>query len=51
MAEQSPYRRQVIKTLASGERVIIDPGLTTNKILMSYYWAINVGAFIKIGTV
>ncbi|KAG6853088.1 hypothetical protein C0991_006982 [Blastosporella zonata] len=50
MADQAPIHAQRITTLKTGERVILDPGVTTQNIMLIYYWSINVGAFIKVGT-
>ncbi|ETS76533.1 hypothetical protein PFICI_11920 [Pestalotiopsis fici W106-1] len=38
--------RAVIKTLKSGERVIVDPVLTYTVIYMRYYFCINVGSLV-----
>lgn len=50
MADQASIRAQRIATLRSGERVILDPGVTTQNIMLVFYWSINLGAFLKIGT-
>ncbi|KAG5646026.1 hypothetical protein DXG03_004628 [Asterophora parasitica] len=50
MADQAPISAQRVATLKTGERVILDPGVTTQNIMLIYYWAINVGAFFKLGT-
>lgn len=39
-----------IKTEASGERVIIDPAITYQRIYMVFYWCINLGALSLIAT-
>ncbi|KAK2757413.1 oligopeptide transporter [Colletotrichum kahawae] len=38
--------RQTVKTLPSGERVIIDPVMTISRVYMRYYFLINVGALV-----
>lgn len=50
LADQSPIQRQTILTLPTGERVIQDPGQTLQQALMIFYWCINVGAFLQLGT-
>ncbi|WWC85153.1 uncharacterized protein L201_000010 [Kwoniella dendrophila CBS 6074] len=50
IADQSTVKRQTVKTLPSGEKVIEDPGVTVEKMLLLYYWAGNVGAFFSIAT-
>ncbi|KAG6919236.1 hypothetical protein DXG01_008032 [Tephrocybe rancida] len=50
MADQAPIQAQRITTLKTGERVILDPGVTTQNIMLIYYWSINLGAFLKLGT-
>ncbi|EXJ84097.1 hypothetical protein A1O3_04764 [Capronia epimyces CBS 606.96] len=39
-----------IRTLKSGERVILDKTLTLQSSMMIYYWSIYVGALLKLGT-
>ena len=54
IAEQyeAKYPRQFIKVLKSGERVIVDPTMTTSRIYMYFYMMINIGALIgQIGMV
>ncbi|CAO1626697.1 unnamed protein product [Sympodiomycopsis kandeliae] len=46
IAEQVKGKRQTIKTLKSGERVIVDPSLTIARLFMYFYAAINVGAIV-----
>ncbi|KAL7409979.1 PTR2-domain-containing protein [Mrakia frigida] len=50
IADQSPVKRQQIKTLPSGEKVIVDPGITIQSMLLVYYWSVNIGAFTQIAT-
>ncbi|WWC61493.1 uncharacterized protein I303_104077 [Kwoniella dejecticola CBS 10117] len=50
IADQSTVKKQTIKVLASGERVIEDPGVTVERMLLLYYWAGNFGAFFSIAT-
>ncbi|KAJ7272824.1 PTR2-domain-containing protein, partial [Mycena rebaudengoi] len=50
IADQSVVKVQSIKTLPSGERVIVDPGATIQSMLMIYYWSVNIGAFLTVAT-
>jgi POT family proton-dependent oligopeptide transporter len=36
--------------LDSGEKVIVDPAVTVERMLLYYYWATNIGAFFAIAT-
>ncbi|KAF9465247.1 PTR2-domain-containing protein [Collybia nuda] len=51
MADQAPIKAQRLTTLKTGERVILDPGVTTQNIMLIYYWSINLGAFLRLGTI
>ncbi|EGN94531.1 hypothetical protein SERLA73DRAFT_171508 [Serpula lacrymans var. lacrymans S7.3] len=46
VAEQYPRTKLFIATTKSGERVIVDPAMTTAKIYMYFYFFINIGALI-----
>lgn len=46
VAEQIPTERMYIKTLETGERVIVDPAVTTARVYNWFYLFINVGALI-----
>ncbi|KAF7294596.1 PTR2-domain-containing protein [Mycena indigotica] len=50
IADQSVVHVQSVKTLPTGEKVIIDPGATIQSMLMVYYWSVNVGAFFSVAT-
>lgn len=50
IADQYQRRRMAIKTLKSGERVIIDPAITMQRIYMVFYWCINLGSLSLIAT-
>lgn len=50
VAEQIPDSREVIKTLPSGERVIVDPNLTIQRVFMYFYLMINIGSLSSIAT-
>ncbi|OAA72501.1 oligopeptide transporter [Cordyceps fumosorosea ARSEF 2679] len=47
IAEQLGDQRLIVKTLPkTGERVIVDPAITTERIYMWFYFFINVGALV-----
>jgi dipeptide/tripeptide permease len=48
--DQYTNQRQYVKILASGERVIVDPETTINRIMMIFYSCINIGAFFSLAT-
>src|SRR5699024_10654760 len=41
----------VLKTLKSGEQVIVDPDLTVQRLFMWFYWVVNIGALSPLITV
>lgn len=50
IAEQYTVTKPFIKTLKSGERVIVDPSTTVQSIFMVFYLCINVGSLSAIAT-
>ncbi|KAL7948789.1 PTR2 domain-containing protein [Trichoderma barbatum] len=44
LADQNEDRRMRVETLASGERVIVDPAVTNTRIFLYFYFAINIGS-------
>lgn len=48
--DQNPHKKAYTKTLKSGEKVIVDPEATTNRIMLLFYGFVNVGAFFMIAT-
>ncbi|KAJ8117652.1 hypothetical protein OPT61_g1203 [Boeremia exigua] len=50
-AEQYQNARPMLKTLSSGERVVVDPEITVQKLFMWFYWVVNVGALSPLITV
>lgn len=48
--DQYQHQRSYTKTLKSGERVIVDPEITIQRIMLVFYGCINVGAFFAIAT-
>lgn len=50
IADQYQRRKMALKTLPSGERVVVDPAITIQRIYMVFYWCINVGSLSLIAT-
>ncbi|KAG9127737.1 hypothetical protein FRC07_010189 [Ceratobasidium sp. 392] len=50
VAEQIPDSQEVVKTLPSGEKVIVDPNLTIQRVFMYFYLMINIGSLGSIAT-
>ncbi|KAL1391874.1 putative MFS peptide transporter Ptr2 [Phyllosticta capitalensis] len=50
IADQYKRRRMEVKTLPTGERVIIDPGVTIQRIYMIFYLCINCGSLSLLAT-
>lgn len=48
--DQYTHQYQYVKTLNSGEKVIVDPEATISKIMLTFYALINVGAFFGVAT-
>lgn len=48
--DQYTRQREYVKTLKSGERVIVDPETTISRILLVFYACVNIGAFFTIAT-
>lgn len=48
--DQYTDQTEHVKTLKSGERVIVDPETTIQRIMLIFYMCINVGAFFMIAT-
>ena len=49
--EQSFGEGKHLKTLKTGEVVVVDPDLTTARVFMWYYWAANIGGLSTLMTV
>ncbi|KAL4961173.1 FAD-binding oxidoreductase [Aspergillus stella-maris] len=43
-AEQYQNTAGFVKTLKTGERVLVDPDLTVERMFLWFYWAVNIGA-------
>ncbi|TVY87383.1 Peptide transporter [Lachnellula willkommii] len=50
LLDQNPHKKPVTKTLGTGEKVVIDPGATTERIMLWFYLLINIGAFLGVAT-
>ncbi|KAK5112902.1 hypothetical protein LTR62_003724 [Meristemomyces frigidus] len=50
IADQYTRKVMALKTLKTGERVIIDPAITYQRIYMVFYWCINVGCLSLLAT-
>lgn len=46
IAEQYPEERPYIKTLPSGERIIVDPTATISRIYLYFYMMVNIGSLL-----
>lgn len=50
IAEQYQNTRPFVRTLKSGERVIVDPAVTIQRIYMIFYLCINIGSLSSLAT-
>ncbi|PVH94284.1 PTR2-domain-containing protein [Periconia macrospinosa] len=50
LLDQYAHQKSYTKTLSSGEKVIVDPEITIQRITLIFYGFINVGAFFSIAT-
>ncbi|KAG0650098.1 Peptide transporter PTR2 [Hyphodiscus hymeniophilus] len=48
--DQYQHQRQFVKVLKSGEKVIVDPETTIQRMMLIFYGLINVGAFFALAT-
>lgn len=48
--DQYTEQEQFVETLKTGERVIVDPETTMQRILLTFYGLVNVGAFMAVAT-
>ncbi|WEJ96819.1 peptide transporter ptr2 [Yamadazyma tenuis] len=47
---QYRFETDVVKVLASGEKVIVDREKTLERMTLFFYWCINIGAFFQLAT-
>lgn len=50
IAEQYTNTLRYVKTLRTGEQVIVDPVVTIQRLFMLFYWMINLGSLSSIAT-
>jgi len=50
IVEQYTNTKRYIKTLKNGERVIVDPTITIQRMYTWFYWAINIGGLSSLAT-
>lgn len=50
-ADQVPGKGKSLHTLESGERVILDHGLTVRRVYSIFYWCTNVGSLSGLASV
>ncbi|RMZ78595.1 hypothetical protein DV738_g3772, partial [Chaetothyriales sp. CBS 135597] len=50
LLDQNRHQEAWVKTLKSGERVIVDPEATTTRITLIFYGSVNIGAFFMLAT-
>ncbi|AGO12847.1 AaceriAGL365Cp [[Ashbya] aceris (nom. inval.)] len=50
LLRQYPHETNVVKTLPTGERVILDRDASLQRMSMTFYWCINVGSFVSLAT-
>lgn len=50
LMDQYPDKRDVVKVLPTGEKVIVDRQKTLERMTLIFYWAINVGSFFQLAT-
>jgi POT family proton-dependent oligopeptide transporter len=46
LAEQQKQTKKVVRTTTKGERVIVDPVVTTSRIFLYFYMCINIGSLV-----
>lgn len=50
MLDQDQQKGLIVKQLPSGEKVILDPEITAQRLALAYYGLVNVGAFFGVAT-
>ncbi|KAH7400404.1 peptide transporter-like protein [Cadophora sp. MPI-SDFR-AT-0126] len=50
LLDQMKETKLTTKTLKTGEKVIIDPEATTERVMLWFYLMVNIGGFVNVGT-
>lgn len=50
LLDQNPYQQSIVSTLPTGEKVIIDAEATAERIMLWFYFLINIGGFFGVAT-
>lgn len=50
LLDQDTQSGLIVKELKTGERVILDPEVTAQRLVLAYYGLVNVGAFFGLAT-
>ncbi|KAG4428080.1 hypothetical protein IFR05_016437 [Cadophora sp. M221] len=50
LLDQMKETKLTTKTLVTGEKVIIDPEATTERVMLWFYLMVNIGGFVNVGT-
>jgi len=50
LLDQYTHQKPYVKALASGERVIVDPESTVQRVMLIFYALVNLGAFYSVAT-
>ncbi|KAE8382440.1 POT family-domain-containing protein [Aspergillus bertholletiae] len=50
LLDQMPNTKAQVKVLSSGEKVIVDPEVTTERAMLWFYLLINIGGFMQVAT-
>jgi dipeptide/tripeptide permease len=48
LLDQMPDKQAIVKTLENGEKVIVDPEATTERVVLWFYLLINIGGFLGV---
>ncbi|KAG7092358.1 hypothetical protein E1B28_008718 [Marasmius oreades] len=48
LSDQSLVKAQYVKTLPSGQKVIVDPAVSIQNMITVYSWCINIGTFLSL---
>jgi hypothetical protein len=50
LLDQIPVTRPKVEILKTGERVIVDPEASTERVMLWFYLLINIGGFMQVAT-